>query len=175
MLLLLLAIYLLTSPLLGRLFYPFHYREQIEAAGEKYRVDPLLIAALIKVESGFRREAVSSQGARGLMQIMPETAEWVAGKIGYRDFSPELLFQPEINIELGTYYLADLLQLFQGNRVVALAAYNGGRGKVGRWLEEGVWDGRLENLEQIPYRETRDFVYRVLQAYARYRQDDGNR
>jgi soluble lytic murein transglycosylase len=83
----LLTCYFLASPLLARLFYPFHYREQINAYSAEYQVDPLLVAAVIYTESGFRPAAVSARGARGLMQVMPSTAEWVAGRLGYTHFS----------------------------------------------------------------------------------------
>lgn len=170
-----LACYLLASPLVGRFFYPLHYQEYISAYAAEYRVDPLLVAAVIYTESGFRQDAVSARGARGLMQIMPATAGWVAGKIGYDEFSPEMLFEPRCNIQIGTWYLADLLQQFHGSEAVALAAYNGGRSEVRRWLEQGIWDGSAERLEQVPFSETRTFVRRALKTYARYYEIYGNR
>lgn len=153
-----------------RLFYPFHYREQITGSARAYRVDPLLVAAVIHTESGFRENAVSARGARGLMQVMPSTAEWVAERIGYPSFSVEMLFDPRCNIEIGTWYLADLFKQFGGSAAVALAAYNGGRGEVERWLQQGIWDGTEANLAQIPFTETRAFVLRVLKTYQRYNQ-----
>ncbi len=125
---------------------------------------------MIHTESGFRENAVSARGARGLMQVMPSTAEWVAGRIGYPSFSVEMLFDPRYNIEIGTWYLADLIRQFEGSAVVALAAYNGGRGEVDRWLRQGIWDGAEANLAQIPFTETRAFVIRVLKTYRRYNQ-----
>jgi len=107
------------------------------------------VAAVIHTESGFRENAVSARGARGLMQVMPSTAEWVAGRIGYPSFSVEMLFDPRYNIEIGTWYLADLIRQFEGSAVVALAAYNGGRGEVDRWLRQGIWDGAEANLAQM--------------------------
>jgi soluble lytic murein transglycosylase len=165
-----LTCYLLASPLLSRLFYPFHYREQIIASADMYRVDPLLVAAVIHTESGFRQNAVSARGARGLMQVMPSTAEWVAERIGFPSFSEEMLFEPHYNIQIGTWYLADLIKQFDGSTVIALAAYNGGRGEVDRWLHQGIWDGGEANLGQIPFTETRGFVMRVLKTYRRYNQ-----
>ncbi|MEW5785018.1 MAG: lytic transglycosylase domain-containing protein [Bacillota bacterium] len=165
-----LACYLLTSPLIGRFFYPLHYETYIRAAAAESQVDPLLVAAVIHTESGFKPGAVSPRGARGLMQVMPQTAEWIAAEIGYSAFSAEMLFEPRCNIELGTWYLADLLRAFSGDLVTALAAYNGGRGEVNRWLEQGIWDGTEANLEQIPFAETRSFIRRVLKAYSNYRQ-----
>jgi len=161
--------YLLDSPHLARLFYPFHYREQIHSSAAAHNLDPLLVAAVIYIESGFRPHAESSRGARGLMQVMPTTAEWVAERSGMA-YAPEMLLDPAYNIEIGCWYLADLLKLFDGNIVVALAAYNGGRAEVGRWLEQGIWDGSESRLEQIPFSETRHFVRRVLETYAKYQE-----
>jgi|LFRM01.1.fsa_nt_gb soluble lytic murein transglycosylase len=159
---------LLSSSLLGRLFYPLHYEAEIRAAAAANRVDPLLVAAVIYTESSFKPGAESPRGARGLMQLMPETAHWVAGQAGYPAYAPEMLYEPRCNIELGTWYLADLLVTFSGDLVIALAAYNGGRGEVSRWLENEIWDGTAANLEQVPFAETRHFVRRVLKTYQRY-------
>lgn len=164
-----LTCYLLASPRLERYFYPLHYRSEIGAAAAEQGLDPLFIAAVIQTESGFRESAVSSRDARGLMQLLPSTAQWLAEKSGDSDFTPDKLFEPGYNIALGSRYLAELLHQFGGEKVVALAAYNGGRGRVQRWLEEGVWDGSEANLEQIPLGETRAFVQRAMQNYRNYR------
>lgn len=163
-----LTCHFLASPRLGQIFYPFHYREEISAAAAEQQIDPRLIAAVIQAESGFQEDAVSSEGARGLMQLLPSTAEWIAAKTGESDFHPDKLFEPRYNIAAGSWYLADLLRQFNGNEVIALAAYNGGRGHVQRWLEEGIWDGSEGGLTQIPFGETRVFVQRVLKNYRSY-------
>lgn len=166
---------LLSGPRLGRLFHPLHYREAIDAAAAEQEIDPYLIAAVIQTESSFREKAVSSEGARGLMQLLPSTAEWLAAKNGEEDFHPDQLFDPRYNITAGSRYLAELLRQFDGNEVIALAAYNGGRGRVQRWLEEGIWDGSETELDRIPFAETRVFVRRVLDNYRSYRQLYGER
>ncbi|MDN5345513.1 MAG: soluble lytic murein transglycosylase [Clostridia bacterium] len=130
-------------------------------------VDPLLVAAVTRVESKFYPGARSDQGARGLMQLMPDTARLAAGHLGL-PYDPEKLFNPEYNLRLGTWYLAALLREFH-DLAPALAAYNGGRGNVHNWLERGVWDGSSRNLRQIPFPETRAFVRQVLQNYRIYR------
>lgn len=160
---------LLVSPRIGRLFYPFHYRDTIQSYAAAYNLDPMLVAAVIYTESGFRCRAVSERGARGLMQVMPSTAQWVAEQMGAL-YAPEMLFDVEYNIQIGCWYLADLYSIFGGETVVVLAAYNGGRGEVRRWLEQGIWDGTLAGLEQIPFSETRTFIMRVLEAHRKYRQ-----
>ena len=123
---------------------------------------------MIQTESNFREGAVSPKGARGLMQLLPSTAEWLAEKNGESDYHDDKLFEPAYNIETGSRYLAELLKQFNGNEVVALAAYNGGRGRVRNWLDEGIWDGSEAHLEQIPFSETRAFVQRALKNSRSY-------
>lgn len=163
-----LSISLLGCPYIGRLFYPYHFRESIQTSAALHQLDPLFVAAVIHTESGFKPDAVSVKGARGLMQVMPATAEWVALQIG-ADFSPEMLYDPCYNIKIGCWYLADLYRVFDGNKVIVLAAYNGGRGEVRRWLDEGIWDGSEAELDRIPFGETRNFVRRALSAHRVYR------
>lgn len=153
-----------------RFVYPFHYRDIIATEAHKNELEPLLVAAVVWVESSFNKEAESFKGARGLMQIMPETGFWVAEQIGLEDFTEDQLYDPQINIMIGTWYLRDLYRQFDGNTCVALAAYNGGRGHVRRWLQNGLWDGSRDRLENIPFAETRLFVLRVEQTYRRYKQ-----
>ncbi|NLM41641.1 MAG: lytic transglycosylase domain-containing protein [Firmicutes bacterium] len=171
----LLALLLLGVAVVGLVFlpdilqevFPLGYRELISAAGERHGVDWALIAAVIHVESGFSPGVVSKKGAVGLMQIMPETAAWVGTRLGKR-ISQEDLYNPQVNIELGTYYLRYLLDRFRTEQA-ALAAYNGGPANVARWLEEGVWDGTYENASSIPFAETRSYVRKVSMMRSVYR------
>lgn len=167
-----LALYLIIAlaPSISRLLYPIHYGEIIVEHSHQYNLEPQLVAAVIRVESNFNNEAESSKGARGLMQIMPDTGAWAAEKMGMNDFNAEKLFDPQVNISLGTWYLQDLYNNFNANPYTALAAYNGGRGHVKRWLDEGIWDGSRDNLADIPFQETRNFVMKVEKAYHRYHQ-----
>lgn len=150
------------------ILYPLDYREEIFARSREFGLDPYLVAAVIRTESKFRPEARSSQGARGLMQIMPETAEWIAGQLEI-PFAPEWLDRPDYNVRLGSWYLRDLLRQFEGDTVLALAAYNGGRTNVQKWLKERQWTGEQRTLDQIPFRETRTYVDRVLRNHDMYR------
>jgi soluble lytic murein transglycosylase len=168
--LLLLYLFVARANYLARFVYPFHYREIIIAEAQKNDLEPLLVAAVVWVESSFDKEAQSSKGARGLMQIMPETGLWVAEQIGMDDYTEEKLYDPRVNILIGTWYLRYLIRQFDDNRYAALAAYNGGRGRVSSWLHSGLWDGSREGLENIPFPETRLFVIKVEQTYRRYRQ-----
>lgn len=147
--------------------YPLTYEAIIFRRAEQHGVDPYLVAAVIRSESRFRPRATSSQGARGLMQIMPETGKWVADQMGL-DFDAELLYDPDYNINMGCWYLADLLHEFGGDPVLALAAYNGGRTNVKEWLQEQRWTGEHETLDQIPFQETRHYVAAVLRDHKRY-------
>lgn len=152
-----------------RWLYPVYYREIIERWAVSHGLDPWLVAAVVRVESNFRPSVTSPRGARGLMQLLPETARWVSEQMGDAAFFEDLLYDPEVNVRLGTWYLADLLREFAGNEPTALAAYNAGRGTVQRWLSESTWDGSEEGIEAVPYGETRRFVARVLRLWRIYR------
>jgi len=150
-------------------YYPLKYWETVEHHAQLYELDPLLIAAVMRVESAFDRYAISSKGARGLMQLMPETAIWAAQRMGLDGFQIEHLFDPEINIAIGVWYLATLREQFGGKLTLALAAYNGGQANVMRWLKEQAWSGDLETVDDIPFPETRGYVRKVFGAYQWYR------
>ena len=167
---------LLNSAWFLKLFYPYPHRDLIMERSQEYKVDPYLVLALIRTESHFRTRADSRVGARGLMQIMPETGLWIAGQMKIPDFSVEKLYQPDYNITMGIWYLAYLDKVFQGDLVKTLAAYNAGEHKVKKWLHDGMWSGRLLDLAEIPYDETREYINKVLfdyQVYKRiYQADD---
>lgn len=147
--------------------YPLNYREHIVKYAKEYGMDPYMIAAVIKVESGFSPNVVSDKGAVGLMQIMPDTAKWAAEKMNMKDFKIEELMIPETNIKIGTWYLAELLEEFNKDSTLALAAYNGGRGNVQEWIKSGVLKESMEDA--IPFAETKSFVLKVKKAYKWYR------
>lgn len=169
MVILFLIIYLFISGRLLRSFYPYEYRSFIEYYAVQNDLDPLLIAAIIRVESKFNQMAESSPGARGLMQIMPDTGCWIAQKNNLENFHPDDLYNPEINIQVGCWYIANLKNSFSGNMLVVLAAYNAGRGNAQKWLAQKVWDGKEETISQIPFGETRHFLRKIKRDYAIYR------
>lgn len=162
-------IILVNSAWFLKLFYPFPHRELVTKYSEEYKVDPYLVLALIRTESRFYSYAKSRVGAKGLMQIMPETGIWIAGQMKIRDFTADKLYQPKYNILMGTWYLAYLDKIFQGDLVKTLAAYNAGEYKVKKWLGDGTWSGRQQDLNQIPYEETRKYVDKVLFDYHIYK------
>ena len=173
LLLLLLILVLLTvvvansRPFL-RLLYPMPYGDEVARYAKQFQLDPLLVTAVMRVESKFNPAAESSKGAVGLMQLMPETAKWAAEQMEI-EYSKEMLVAPEYNISIGCWYLALLKSQFNGNTTAALAAYNAGGTPVAQWLERGLWDGSLEDVKSIPFVETRNYVKKVLKDYEIYR------
>ena len=139
-----------------------------QQAGAK-ELDPSLLAAVIYAESRFT-DATSEAGARGLMQITPETARYIARLSGGTAFEQGDLSTPQVNISYGAFYLRYLLGRYEQNTVLALAAYNGGEGNVDRWLAEARTSERAFGKEQIPFTETREYVDRVLDARRSYRE-----
>ncbi|MDK2930734.1 MAG: soluble lytic murein transglycosylase [Bacillota bacterium] len=148
--------------------YPTPYKDLVTQYCAEHNVDPFLVTALMRVESRFRPHVVSEKGARGLMQVMPDTGRWVAQELGMDRFDPEMLHDPRINLRIGTWYLASLEREFGGDKVIVLAAYNAGRGNVRKWLDTTRWTGRIEEIDRIPFPETRDYVRKVLRLYETY-------
>jgi len=149
--------------------FPLYFVDLIEPVARQHELDPYLILALIKQESAFLPEARSYVGARGLMQLMPETAEEWRRRLRLPSFETEELYNPEINLSLGIPYLAHLVNRFGGSTEKALAAYNGGPTSVRRW-ERSLRDNRPETfIESIGYPETRTFVLTIMNNYYRYR------
>jgi soluble lytic murein transglycosylase len=145
------------NPRLLRIIYPFPHRALIEAEARRHRLDPFMVAGLIRQESMFNPNAVSPAGAIGLMQVMPATGRQLAQRAGVSGFEPGMLRQPELNVRLGTLFLADLLSR-NGNRTEAFAAYNAGPGRMAQW--RSLPEIRDEEMfaERIPFTETRDYV-----------------
>lgn len=149
--------------------YPYPYRQFIKYYADRYQMDEYLIAGVILAESKFEPTAQSINGARGIMQIMPETATWIAYQIEDDSFSMGEMYEPERNIKYGTWYLALLSNEFFGNKVLMLAAYNAGRGNVHEWMKKYNWDKDFNDYKQIPYPETREYVQKVLKYEQKYK------
>ena len=149
--------------------YPYPYRATVERYARTYGVDSSLAAGVIHAESRFQCTAQSHRGAVGLMQLMPDTGEWIAGQVDNDyHFSISKLQNPETNIRYGIWYLASLQKEFDGNDVLALAAYNAGRGNVQEWMDEYGWTRSFSSVKDIPYAETREYVARVLKYQKKY-------
>jgi soluble lytic murein transglycosylase len=148
---------------------PLRHEDIIRQQAAEKHVDASLIAAVIYTESHFR-DQTSNAGAKGLMQLMPETADYIARKSGGTRFERTDLATPQINISYGTWYLRYLLEKYRGNTVLTLAAYNAGEGKVDEWWHAAASRGETFKVaEHIPFPETRNYVHRVLSARAEYR------
>ncbi len=147
---------------------PLDYASIIrEQAAEKH-LDPALIAGVIYAETKFLPRT-SSAGAEGLMQLMPQTATYLAHRSGGTTFTTADLATPRVNIAYGSYYLRYLLDEFHGSLMAALAAYNGGDTNVHNWIARAHAAGHAFGIADIPFPETRDYVQRVLQARQNYR------
>lgn len=148
-----------------RIVYPFPHRALIEAEARRHGLDPFMVAGLIRQESMFNPIAVSPAGAVGLMQVMPATGRGLARRAGIANFDPSMLRRPEINVRLGTLFLADLLNRL-GTQTEAFAAYNAGPSRVARWRELPEFRDEELFAERIPITETRDYV-KILAFNAR--------
>lgn len=151
--------------------YPYPYKDVVIKYSRNYKVDNALVAAVIKTESKFNANSISDRGAIGLMQLMPETAEWICDELNDKRsiMTPDDIQEPELNVRYGTWYLSVLLQEFNGNEVLALAAYNAGIGNVNEWIEQYGWSYDFQDVDAIPFNETREYVKSVLKNKAKYR------
>ena len=147
---------------------PLEHQDIIRQQAADKHLDPALIAAVIYAETKFDPRP-SSAGAQGLMQILPQTAEFLAHKSGATTFTTADLATPQVNIAYGSYYLRYLLDAYKGKIVPALAAYNGGEANVDDWLARAKARGHRFTIRDIPFPETRAYVQRVLKARHDYR------
>ncbi len=148
-------------------YFPLEHQELIKKFSNEFSLDThgldeYYVAAVICTESRFKEDAVSAKGAVGLMQILPTTGAWAADKIGIKDYSEDRLFEPEINIRIGCWYLAYLSDMFDGDLNKTFAAYNAGPGNVKEWIEDG-------ELVNIKHAETENYLVRVEKYYHIYK------
>jgi soluble lytic murein transglycosylase len=166
----LIAVLLFVSiKLVVKIIYPIDYENYIKKYSQNYNIDSHLVAAIINVESKYDTFAMSKKDARGLMQISPNTGKWASEKIDIQDFTLESLYDPEINIRIGCWYLSVLADEFNGNLQLILAAYNGGSGNVNKWLKDDRYSKDGKSLDYIPFKETSDYVEKVLKNYEMYK------
>jgi soluble lytic murein transglycosylase len=152
-----------------RAIYPLNFEEIIQAEADSLNVDPIVVAAIVRQESAYSPHVVSRAGARGLLQIMPATGRWWAGRLKIRDYDIDLLFHPEINVHMGAAYFADLLRRYEDFQL-SLIAYNAGPTRARRWRErpEYAIDPEIF-VERIPFNETRNYVRGVQRQVRIYR------
>src|SRR5215212_1200213 len=150
---------------------PLRHEDIIRQQASDKDLDPALIAGVIFAESHFR-DQTSHAGAKGLMQLMPETADYIAQKSGGTAFVQGDLATPQVNIAYGSWYLRYLLDKYDGREALALAAYNAGQGNVDEWLAQvGARGEQFRAADHIPFPETRDYVKKVLAAREDYRRE----
>ena len=156
----------LSHPVAERVRYPRAYWDLFSSASSRLALDPYLVLALSRQESLFNPKATSSSNARGLMQLIPSTARKMASQEG---IDPEAirLYDPSVNVQLGTAYLKNLFEMFNGDAFHAVAAYNAGENAVSKWIAKspGADDEWVEN---IAYKETRDYVKKVIGGRREY-------
>jgi len=142
---------------------PVFHKQTILYYSQAYNIDPLFVSAIIKAESKFLSKARSRRGAVGLMQLMPATARELADELGYKNLSEKDLEDPKKNINLGMYYLSKLDKMFNGDKILMLSAYNAGISNALSWKADNP-EGKI-TVNDIPYRETKRYVQRVLRTY----------
>ena len=163
-----------------KILYPTKYEGIVEQNANEYGVDKYLIYAIIKAESNFNENAKSSKGAKGLMQLMESTASYIVknGKTGdladsmefdERQSVDEKILTPECNIKLGTKYISNLISKYNCIEL-ALVAYNAGSGNVDSWIKQGILKEDGSNVEVVPYKETNNYVRKILRDYDIYKE-----
>lgn len=152
--------------------YPLSYRSLIEQYAAEYNLSPAYVSAIIRNESSFNAKAESGAGARGLMQLMPDTAEWIAHKLQLSGYAFERMLDPESNIRFGCWYLNYLSRLFRGDPVAVTAAYHAGQGQVKVWLSDPLLseDGYTLTQASLPEGPTKNYVGRVTRDYGIYQE-----
>lgn len=150
-------------------FYPVKHMDLINKYSEKYNLRPEFVCAVINTESGFDKNETSKKGARGLMQIMKTTADWVNSKEPIENYNYENIYDPELNIHIGCRYLSWLNEKYENNRTLVLAAYNAGTGNLAKWLSDEKYSSDGNTLTKIPFKETEDYVKKVNAAEKFYK------
>ena len=152
--------------------YPRPYWPKVQSEAKKYGIDPYWILSIMREESHFSPTILSRSNAHGLMQILPSTGKWIAEKLGIKGpFRKDSLWNTDRNIMFGSWYLAYLRDLFNGDLFLAAASYNGGQGNIQRKVEKGPFPGLpvLERLDRVPLPETRDYYKKVMGSWWNYR------
>jgi len=149
--------------------YPLYYEDMIRERALEYEIDPLLVLAMIREESRFNSWIESVAGARGLMQIIFSTGEWIAQKLNIEDFNDEMLFSHEVNINLGCWYINYLKERFSNDSILIISGYNAGPGTTSKWLKEYDRSDLDNFVENVPYSETREHIKKVMKSYQMYK------
>ena len=148
--------------------YPIKFEEYVYKYSRELEIDPMLTFAIIKTESNFREDVISSSGAIGLMQLMENTAKEQAGKLNI-EYSKESLYNAEINLKIGLNYFNTLLDYYNQNYILAFAAYNAGLGNVQKWISDGTIKPDGSDIENNPFKETNMYVRKIIKNYEIYK------
>jgi soluble lytic murein transglycosylase len=152
-----------------KLAFPMPYRDALESTSRSRGIDPFVVAALIRQESEFNPRAVSRAKAYGLTQVLPSTGREISRRAGVLNFSTPMLFEPDVNLRLGTYYLKNMLDQHGGRWEHTLAAYNAGKSRVNDWVTWAEYREPAEFIETVPFTETRNYIQIVLRNAYVYR------
>jgi len=148
--------------------YPLIYEDSIARYSTEFGVDFHLVASIINVESKYDRNAISRKNARGLMQIGQQTGQWASEVLEIEDYDEESLFEPDTNIRIGAWYINILMAEFDDNLDLVLASYNAGSGNVSKWLCQSEYSRDGKSLDNIPFKETEDYLRKVKSNYRVY-------
>ena len=148
--------------------YPIKFEEYVYKYSRELEIDPMLTFAIIKTESNFREDVISSSGAIGLMQLMERTAKEQARKLNI-EYSKEILYNAEINLKIGLNYFNTLLDYYNQNYILAFAAYNAGLGNVQKWISDGTIKPDGSDIENNPFKETNMYVRKIIKNYEIYK------
>lgn len=157
------------SPVILKDMFSMPFYDLVEKYAAENNLQITFVYAVIKTESGFRDGVVSQKGAIGLMQITEKTGKWIASRLNDSEFTSEDLKNPETNIRYGCWYLSYLMDRFNGNSELALAAYNAGEGIVSGWVESGLIGWKDTKIDSLPYGETEEYLIRVNRIYFVYK------
>ena len=161
------------------LLYPFYYRDIITQYAQDYDLDPFFVASMIREESSYDTNIISHAGAYGLMQIMPYTGRDIAKRLKIRQFNANMLFQPEVNMQMGIWYIQNLMKTFNNNYALVAGAYNAGPGRMKQWLQKQNKSNTEkqdflvnpdEFIEDIPIDETHRHIKKVMDSYYIYKE-----
>lgn len=148
--------------------YPIAYKDYINKYSNEYNLDPFLVASIINVESKYDKNALSIKNAKGLMQIGSSTGIWASEVLKINPYNEQMLFDPDTNIRIGTWYLNQLNKEFDNNLELVLAAYNAGSGNVNKWLLDREYSNDGNNLDTIPFKETNNYLKKVRLGHEVY-------
>jgi len=160
--------YLKVQNIILKKIYPIQYSEYVEEYSKENNIDPYMIYSIIKAESNFNPNVKSQSNAIGLMQLLETTAIEMSNITDENNITEKELYEPEINIKLGVLYYAYLVDRYKGNNILALTAYNAGMGNLDEWISQGIIKSDGSDIENIPYKETNNYVRKILRDYQLY-------